>query len=575
MKKILLAILLSVFFAGQIISQDIIEMKKDESGVYTIPCEVNGLKLRFVFDTGASAVSISLTEASFMLKNGYLNDSDIIGTTNVKTADGKIAENYVINLKELKIGSVTLHNVDAVVSSGLDAPLLLGQSVLDKLGHWSFNNSSLILNDYSTVDNENRYTWRQLEEMLKGEKRNEALDMLSQLVKDGDDYAAYLYLSNVANPEEASRNLINHPIIAKAMSVLADSMSNGVDDIYWNYEKLIWFCLYRLNDGQMALHYFRDIESKNILPVKKLDELADYIILANGWGLSYNIDERLATECFNKGYYKAATRYATFLSEIKKSATKACEIYKLCSDKGHMPASIKLGLCYMNGEGIIKNSALGLKLLDKAANAGFTEAIIELCSRYYYGDGVKQDYDKVLEYARFFGHEGLMDQLYKAYTGIAYWGKKEYRFALQELEEVDVFWDERPDYQMVSIHNAGLNRIYREILFAIGQSYEKGLGCKLDFDKSFKFYSKLADSDPAWGYGLLGDMFFLNELIETDAERAYQYYILGANNDSGYCCFRLALMNYYGAGTYKNKIKAKEYKAKAIKLGFKTTDFDF
>ena len=240
-----------------------------------------------------------------------------------------------------------------------------------------------------------------------------------------------------------------------------------------------------------------------------------------------------------------------------------------------MPASIKLGLCYIKGEGAIKNSALGLKLLDKAANAGFTEAITELCSRYYYGDGVRQDYDKVLEYARFFGHEGLMDQLYKAYTGIAYWGKNEYRFALQELEKVDIFRDESPFSPMVSRHNAGLNRIHKEILFALGQSYEKGLGCKLDFEKAFRYYSKITEYDPAWGYGLLGDMFFLNELMETDAERAYQYYILGANNNSGYCCFRLALMNYYGAGTFKNEIKAKEYKAKALKMGFKPTDFDF
>lgn len=575
MKRIFITILFSLFATEYIFSQDIIEMRKEENGVYTIPCEVNGLKLRFIFDTGASAVSISLTEASFMLKNGYLNNSDITGITNVQTADGNIAENYVINLRELKIGSVTLNNIKAVVSSGLDAPLLLGQSVLDKLGHWSFNNSTLILNDYSTVNTEDGYTWEQLEQMLKNENRNTALDILSQLVQNGNENAAYLYLGNVASVEEASRNLINNPTIARSMSILADSMSNGTDDIYLNYRELIWFCLYRLNDGDKALQYFRHIESKNILSVKNLDKLAHDIILANGWGFSYNIDEALATDCFNKGYYKAYTTYASYIKEFKKNPTKAYMSYKRCSDKGYIPASIKLGLCYIDGEGVAKNSSLGIELLDKAAKAGFIDAITELCSRYYYGNGVKQNYDKVLEYARLFGHEGLKDQLYKAYTGIAYWGKKDYRYALQELEQVDIFWDERRSDPMISIYNAGLNRINTEILFALGQSYENGLGCKLDFEKAFKYYLKIADSNPAWGYGLLGDMFFLNELITTDAERAYQYYILGANNDSGYCCFRLALMNYYGTGTYQNEFKAKEYKAKAIKLGFKETDFNF
>ena len=93
--------------------------------------------MRFIVDTGASAVSLSLTEASFMLKNGYLENSDITGTTNIQTADGNIAENYTVNLKELKIGSIVLNDVQAVVSSGIDAPLLLGQSVLNKLGIFS------------------------------------------------------------------------------------------------------------------------------------------------------------------------------------------------------------------------------------------------------------------------------------------------------------------------------------------------------------------------------------------------------------------------------------------------------
>ena len=50
------------------IAEDRIPMSLEKSGIYTIPCEVNGLKLRFVFDTGASDVHLSLVEAAFMLK---------------------------------------------------------------------------------------------------------------------------------------------------------------------------------------------------------------------------------------------------------------------------------------------------------------------------------------------------------------------------------------------------------------------------------------------------------------------------------------------------------------------------
>ena len=65
---LILLLLFQLSFTGQ--SQTVIKMKK-EGGVSIIPCKVNGLNLNFIFDTGASDVSISLTEANFMLKNGY------------------------------------------------------------------------------------------------------------------------------------------------------------------------------------------------------------------------------------------------------------------------------------------------------------------------------------------------------------------------------------------------------------------------------------------------------------------------------------------------------------------------
>ncbi|MCK5641516.1 MAG: retropepsin-like domain-containing protein [Gammaproteobacteria bacterium] len=74
-----LLLLFGLLFSQFANSQTIIKMQ-EENGIYTMPCEVNGLKLRFIFDTGASDISLSLTEAVFMLKNGYLSENDITGT---------------------------------------------------------------------------------------------------------------------------------------------------------------------------------------------------------------------------------------------------------------------------------------------------------------------------------------------------------------------------------------------------------------------------------------------------------------------------------------------------------------
>ena len=114
-----------------LLGQETIKMKK-QGGVYTIPCEVNGLKLRFIFDTGASDVSISSTEALFMLKNGYLDADDLLGSTEYQIANGDNIEGKKINLKRLKIGGKTLYNVKASIIYSSTAPLLLGQTAMNR-----------------------------------------------------------------------------------------------------------------------------------------------------------------------------------------------------------------------------------------------------------------------------------------------------------------------------------------------------------------------------------------------------------------------------------------------------------
>ena len=92
-----------------------VQMTKMYSGVYEVACTINGLPLKFVFDTGASAVTISSVEATFMLKNGYLTTDDIKGKQHFSTATGDIHEGTIIRLREIKIGEAILKNVDATV----------------------------------------------------------------------------------------------------------------------------------------------------------------------------------------------------------------------------------------------------------------------------------------------------------------------------------------------------------------------------------------------------------------------------------------------------------------------------
>jgi clan AA aspartic protease (TIGR02281 family) len=142
--KHLLFFILLQFLLLTVSGQIILKMQK-EGGVYTIPCKVNGKPLKFIFDTGASIVLISRSEAVSLFNKGLITNNDFYGITYLKDATGGISEGLKINIKSLQVGNITLANVEAVVSNSINASLLLGNSALSKIGKIIFDPSNSTL----------------------------------------------------------------------------------------------------------------------------------------------------------------------------------------------------------------------------------------------------------------------------------------------------------------------------------------------------------------------------------------------------------------------------------------------
>ena len=122
---------------------------KEEGGVKYVHVKVNGVGWDMIFDTGCSGTLLSLSEARYLAAKGLLVEQDVLGTTHSQIADGSIVENMVVNLRIVSIitddgSSIDCHNVKATVSNNINAPLLLGNEVLDEVAY-----------DY-TVDNTNK-----------------------------------------------------------------------------------------------------------------------------------------------------------------------------------------------------------------------------------------------------------------------------------------------------------------------------------------------------------------------------------------------------------------------------------
>lgn len=170
MKKqilVLLALMMSIVASAQVT----IQMEKD-GGVYKVPCTVNGVKMKFIFDTGASTVSMSQTMAQFLLDGEYLSVSDIKGVGQSVIADGTIVNHASIVLRDIEIGGLHLKNIKATVLESQNAPLLLGQTAISELGRISIDGNKLIIH---AADNE--FTDEQIDQL--GEQARKYMDAQS------------------------------------------------------------------------------------------------------------------------------------------------------------------------------------------------------------------------------------------------------------------------------------------------------------------------------------------------------------------------------------------------------------
>lgn len=100
----------------------------DAQGHFLSDCQINGATLRFLLDTGATTVALNSGDAKFAnidYKRGQ--------PMQVSTANGVVTA-YRVTIAKLKIGGITLNQVDAsVLEGGSPSIVLLGMSALNRL----------------------------------------------------------------------------------------------------------------------------------------------------------------------------------------------------------------------------------------------------------------------------------------------------------------------------------------------------------------------------------------------------------------------------------------------------------
>lgn len=117
-----------------------VQLRATHNGHFNVSALVDGRKINFLVDTGASSVALTPQDAKRL---GY-NSKKLKFTQPVNTANG-ITYVAPIQLRVIKIGDIVVSNVRATVhKDGLDQSLL-GMSFLGRLNSITVNKNTLVL----------------------------------------------------------------------------------------------------------------------------------------------------------------------------------------------------------------------------------------------------------------------------------------------------------------------------------------------------------------------------------------------------------------------------------------------
>lgn len=372
MKKqilLFLALIMSMMATAQVT----IQMEK-EGGVYKVPCTVNGVKMKFIFDTGASTVCISQTMAQFLLDGDYLSVDDIVGTGQSQIADGSIVNHVVIVLRDIEIGGMHIHNIKATVTEGQNAPLLLGQSAISELGRISIEGNRLVIHSA-----DKKLTQKQIDQLEEQANRyidvnsfaaaieclariDEAVGLSEYGLKD----LCYCYYQNRQEEQciqTCMRWLREYEEIGKAVN--KESIYEHIASSYY----------YGRNDYNNALVYYQ--KSLNIIESGKLKGIYDSDMLTSmkslrKWNIALCYYE-LENYYNSKEFFKSAIRLrCDFLNVSIEKVQNG-----MVKDEGLGLYLYNYAFCYYQ----LKNNADGDEIMKLAALCG-NQTAVNFCRKY-------------------------------------------------------------------------------------------------------------------------------------------------------------------------------------------------
>lgn len=204
-------------------------------------------------------------------------------------------------------------------------------------------------------------------------------------------------------------------VLLAIAAVLLAVVIGGEVCVYFGYD------LYHSDNGVFVRHkvYIATYENMSESELRQKAEAGDADAMATLGGKLYDThrdsvcDEvlelvnRSADENCARGKNMLGFLYAVGYS-VPQNTNKAFELFKEAADKKEPAALYNIGLDYLDGTGVSKDTLEGLKCIEISALQGFPFAQYKLSELYYLGgDAIKKDVRRGVEWLTLASNQGM------------------------------------------------------------------------------------------------------------------------------------------------------------------------
>jgi len=255
--------------------------------------------------------------------------------------------------------------------------------------------------------------------------------------------------------------------------------------------------------------------------------------------------------------------------EGEQNYEKAFELFSKAAYKGDAYAQYRVGLCYDQGEGIVKNYQLAAEWYTKSADQENSDAQRNLGRLYHFGNGVRKNYTKAFQFFLKSAERGdayaqwRVGEYYEQGKGVL----QNYTLAVEWYTRSASQGNTNAQYRLGWLYYDG-EKIKKNYTIAfelfekiaqkgdanaqniLGVMYLKGHGVEKSKTMAFEWFLKSAEQGDQWAQCNL--KFSCNQKQEENQKFAFKWLQKSAGQGNATALYELAKMYYYGRGTMKD-----------------------